>query len=131
MFRNNHHQIVGASQSHEKAIIVNQKAIKSAQRASIAQQKTNDNPANKEWRINIATREASKYRTPARSTIARQMVKRELLTKTKQKWDQESQNFKYCKQVQCNKSAASMGIQRAAVTTKLTITAILRGRDRK
>ena len=62
-------RISGASQSHKKAIIVNQKAIKSAQRASIAQQKTNDNPANKEWRINIATREASKYRTPANKRI--------------------------------------------------------------
>ena len=62
-------RIAGASQSHKKAIIVNQKAIKPAQRASIAQQKTNDNPASKELRISIATRESSEYLTPANKRI--------------------------------------------------------------
>ena len=63
-------RISGASQSHKKAIIVNQKAIKPAKRASIAQQRSNDIPASKELRISIATREASKYCTSANKLIA-------------------------------------------------------------
>ena len=54
-------RIVDASQSHKKAI-VNQKAIKPAQRVSFAGQKTIDNPTSKEHKkqVNITSQPTSK-----------------------------------------------------------------------
>ena len=51
-------RIAGALQSHKKAI-VNQKAIKPAQRISIAEQNTNNSPTRKDRGIRIAAEEVS------------------------------------------------------------------------